>query len=846
MAKISFKANPEDVISRLSIAFVVVLVLLLAWGVILVRDKLLENADAMGVRLAQSYAEQEQDKLDYYGEIVTTSASSLNRLIESGAGDEKISSELVYFTDSINNKIGVECFDLYAVVNGKILSANPWEGDSDYDYAKTRWYQDALSSTEVSISDAYTDVITGEYVVTFSIALEGSGNVLAADVNLDYLPLGISEGSLPENTTYFLFDSNDIVLVSQGVVNPTSKETREYLNRLIDNVRHGKYSNPDASIVDLDGNLRGIYYFEMDNGWLSIITIPFSSVLQEGWDSLFVGLGAICIVILVSLIVLIVRENQQRNKQKDLRKTLKILGDRHYAIYRINLKTERYLIIKRPKNLPLSFPNRGHYSDFMLMMEDNMEDSIYADFFDAFSINHIRELLDEGVKDFGGDYRRQFDGEYRWVNVRCIYNKELSENDFLLCFREISQRKEAELQRQELIKNVLTNAERVEERKNEFFSKASHDMRTPLNAIVGFSGLLEKNADNLDLVVDYAKKIHRSGDQLLALVNDILDLSRIDATKHHAQNLSLLDLAQCIREVVETFQLRAQQEHKTLTLIGADEPVYVLGDTPNLVRIFNNLLSNAVKYTNEGDRIEVIFRKFMEEGTITKYQVIVADTGVGMTKEFLEHLFEPFSRETRFAERKVSGTGLGMSIVKSLIRGMDGEITVTSTLGQGSTFIVTLPLAPAPECQSSKREEETYNKSIIDLDSALKGMTILVAEDNEINREIIFEFLHMMGAEVLEAVNGKEALDIFVKSKPGYIDAILMDMFMPEMDGCSATQKIRSLARSDAKTVTILAVTANAFAEDIAQTTKAGMDGHLSKPIDPEKLASLILEKTKY
>ena len=252
----------------------------------------------------------------------------------------------------------------------------------------------------------------------------------------------------------------------------------------------------------------------------------------------------------------------------------------------------------------------------------------------------------------------------------------------------------------------------------------------------------------------------------------------------------------------------------------------VIGDAFRLGQVFNNLISNAVKYTLPGGTIRILLREVSVGTKLNKYQVTVSDTGIGMSESFLEHIFEPFARETAFSTRRVVGTGLGMPIVKSLVQQMSGEIAVESTPGVGSTFIVTLPLQPAEPEQPA--DDNPATPELPDL----TGMTVLVAEDNEINMEIAREYLDMMGADSIPAWNGREAVDLFASLEMGSVDVILMDMQMPEMDGCEACEAIRALDREDARTVPIIAVTANAFAEDITRTTAAGMNGHISKPID--------------
>nr|WP_317400835.1 ATP-binding protein [uncultured Gemmiger sp.] len=249
-----------------------------------------------------------------------------------------------------------------------------------------------------------------------------------------------------------------------------------------------------------------------------------------------------------------------------------------------------------------------------------------------------------------------------------------------------------------------------------------------------------------------------------------------------------------------------------------------MGDPARINQILNNLLSNAFKFTPEGGTIRLSVTQ-IDKGDFAKYKIVVADTGIGMSADFLPHLFEPYSREMRFTAKQSIGTGLGMSITKNLVSQMNGEMHVESEQGKGTTFTLVLPFAvvAGQEAEAASPTPECYH---------LDGRHVLLAEDNEVNMEITTELLQMNGAVVTQAWNGREALEQFEKSKTFYFDAILLDMQMPEMDGCEAARRIRALPRPDAPVVPIIAVTANAFAEDIAATAAAGMNAHVSKPID--------------
>lgn len=834
--KTRFALEKDRVTPRLAAVLAVVIFIILIWGVSLVRGKLLRNASLLGNDLAQSYAGQVEARFDQYRSLTASYADSIDDALERHASREEIQSLLARHAESAHDEIGHAAYSIYAAIDGGIVGAVPWEGDDTYHYESTEWYQLGLTSSDVAFTNVYTDVITDQLVVTLVTKLEGEGNVLAVDILIDRLPSFIASDALPEGSSHYLFDSNDVLLFKQGPLDLDAENSTTYLTSLVDGVRNGDFSASDAKITDTHGVGRGVYYFVMDNGWVSIITIPLDNLLQDGWDILFVVLGATCITTLILLFTSLLRDRRNRAKNREMAKTLTILGERYYAIYQLNLVNGSYAILKDSPDMLASFPRKGRYKQLLAYMKSLVEESARQEFEKSFSLDNIKKLIKKGVKDFGGDFERRYPDGYHWVNVHYLYNSELSEDEVLFFFRVVDDEKRAELQHLELLENALEGAHRTEERKNEFFSKASHDMRTPLNAIIGLSHLLEKRSDDPHEVLDTAQKIQYSGKQLLTLVNDILDLSHMSATSDIAMDSKPFDLARCLTESIDLVRHSISEEHKILKTTGLDRPVPVYGDELMVTRVFSNLISNAVKYTSAGDEIAVDLRTIIEKDAAARYQITVSDTGTGMSEEFLEHLFEPFTREVRFAPTKVIGTGLGMPIVKSLVQRMSGEITVSSTLGEGTKFVVILPLHPTTEAAINAEKPSEDSEAV-----PLEGLTILVAEDNDINMEIVLELLSQLGAHTVAVSNGQEALHTFSASAPNTIDVILMDMHMPVMDGCAASEKIRALGRSDANEVTIIAVTANVFTEDIARTAQAGMDGHLAKPIDPNTLGPSIV-----
>lgn len=596
----------------------------------------------------------------------------------------------------------------------------------------------------------------------------------------------------------------------------------------------------NASIRDLDGKRRGVYYYEMDNGWISVITIPMDTILQGEVDGIFLFLLGVCLLLLAVVLFTVFRAFLGRERLRRVSDTLTILGDSYYGIYRVNYARGTYETVKSPEDVAARLGAEGDYRELMKVMEELVDEKTIREFKECFSLENIRRLIGEKVYDFGGDYKRMFEDGYRWVNARMIYSHSLGLDEVILCFREVDAEKQLQLKQQMLLESSLEAAKKSARDRIIFFSHVSHDMRTPLNAVIGLSDLALEHENDPGKMGEYLRKIRQAAKQLLSLINDILDISRIEQRGEGAVDNRPSDLVRCVEECGEMFADQARKEEKTLTVSCQVRSRVANCDPFRISQIINNLVSNALKYSGAGASISLTLRQLEHGAEEGKYQIVVEDTGFGMSEEFQKQIFQPFTRETTFTPVTTVGTGLGMPIVKNLVQQMGGEITVRSRLGEGSTFTVTLPLTPADAPEEGTAGEERAGAETTPGEHPLAGKRILVAEDNEINMEIAVEFLTMMGAEVMQAKNGQEAVEQFAQSAPGSVDVILMDMQMPVMDGCEASRRIRDMDRPDGRTVIIVAVTANAFAEDVARTREAGMDGHLAKPIDFQALVQLL------
>ena len=384
---------------------------------------------------------------------------------------------------------------------------------------------------------------------------------------------------------------------------------------------------------------------------------------------------------------------------------------------------------------------------------------------------------------------------------------------------------------------ALQTAENANKAKTDFLSNMSHDIRTPMNAIIGMTSLIRHDAGNKAKVIEYADKIDISSQHLLGIINNVLDMSKIEAGKtvFKYTDFSILDFITELNTIVHS---QIDEKNQTLTIIKENiRHEWVNGDQVHLMQIFSNLVSNAVKYTQEGGKIQFLVEECETKSSVyAKYRFLVSDNGMGMSADFKDTIFDAFTRAESSMTNKIQGTGLGMAITKNLVEAMGGTIDVESELGQGSCFEVLIDLRIAEDRFVSSAEQAEKDEPA---GNVLKGMRFLCAEDNELNAEILMELLKIEGAECTICENGKRVLEAFEQSAPGDYDMILMDVQMPVMNGYEATKAIRRSSHELAKTIPIIAMTANAFSEDIQHSLAAGMNAHVSKPVEMK-----VLEKT--
>ena len=803
-----------------------------AAGMTISQQLLLDNARTMGKNLVTSYSNDENNQLSEYDRILTMAMYYLEDMDGQGATAAELEEWLVDFFEKSTTLISASSLEIYAVRDGQVISAGGIRS-RDCDFKTQPWYQQAMAAEgKVIYTDAYaSDAYDGQMAVTVAVSAAGSDNAVAFDVPLSHFRANHTVQELPVGGAYYVLDKQGNLLYYNIPFQADESDLQVYTKNLFDRVNRGELDGKDNEIVGMQHLTRGLYYQHTDNGWLCILTVPYDTLLQGVQNILVyygVGLGLIVLI----AVAMWLRDRKLSRTAKRTSETVQVLGDMYYAIYRVNVETGIYEMTKGSDFVIQELGEElGRYDDLLRIILSQLDEWTGEEFANNFSLKNIRRLVHQDTRDFGGEFLRKSGDEERWISVRMLTDPKKIPNEAVICFRDVENEKEEQQRQVRLLKGALSAAEQSEKSQQQFFSMMSHDMRTPLNIIIGMTGLALQSDCEPEKVRDYLNKIGAASQQMLALINDILEISRLEQG-NVSMEIKPFDLVQTLNTCLSPFLAQAKTQNKNFQVSVDVKNQLVKGDPARLGQIINNLVSNSMKFTREGDSLSVTLRQ-MDEGKRNNYLFVVEDTGAGMSEDFLPKLFDPYEREVRFGAKEVMGTGLGMPIVKNLVTRMGGQIAVSSALGRGTTFSVTIPF-DASEFPLSEPEHEP--QELI----PLEGKRILLAEDNLLNMEIATELLKMRGADVTPAEDGRKALEAFQASDPFFFDAVLMDMQMPDMDGCQATQAIRALDRPDARQVPIIALTANAFAEDITRTTQAGMDAHLAKPINIEQLCTTL------
>ena len=504
-----------------------------------------------------------------------------------------------------------------------------------------------------------------------------------------------------------------------------------------------------------------------------------------------------------------------------------LAGD-YFSIYVVDLDTDRFVEYFATEEYDkLGVEKTGE--NFFNVSRRNMSRLVFEDdrerVMGTFYREKIMSIL-ERDRIFTMKYRLVFGDTPIWVSMKATLLEDNDGRHLIIGTNNI----EAQMKREEEYQQRVREA-RISAR-NDFLANMSHDIRTPMNAIVGYTNIAKTNKHQPETVADALDKIGSSSHYLLSLINDILDISKIESGKMQI-SYGHCDLAALFRRIEDITALQAKKKFLVITYCHDSVRHYkVKSDELRLEQILINIISNAIKYTPSGKTVDLIAEELPSSGGKNKYRFIIRDTGIGIKEDYLPHIFESFTREERTTVNRIQGTGLGLAITAKIVEMMGGTISVKSKLGEGSEFTVELELEPLDMDSQTNAD----NSESIDL----AGHRILLVEDNAINAEIARMILEQYGAEVQQADNGKIGLEALQEKGPGYYDAVLMDIQMPVMNGFEATKAIRALGGAYATALPIIAMSANAYAEDVRDCLAAGMNGHIAKPFNPDELMRIL------
>lgn len=963
-------------------------VMMLAFCANILQTILQENANKMGLALVRNYSSTEEQNLKTCEIVLEICTNYVAERERAGVSPEELQEDLIPFMVGLTGLYGAEKLQTYGQISGgSLVSTAPEIANlGDYDVTKQDWYRGAqLANGETYISSVYTDAATGLPVVTMCRTIPESGSFLAIDIKPDCFAVDRQNVDLPEQTSYFLVDQEGTLLYDLS----SWDCSREELQALVDNYRKITICKEDShsreNVKNSDGVVRSVFFHHIENGWTGILTIPQDEILSDSRlfrnvSFLLVGFG----VILVLFQFFREYGNSQREQEyRVYQNAMSSAARACRAIYYVDVKKGTVDTVYPPdaNGRPRHSTYDKEVADwfkFGVIAEEHRK--LAADFLDMDNI--IRRLEDRDHIElqfkrsmFDVNTRQTIGKGYEWcsISVTMAEKKNGKLLAITIAIRSIDDVIEREEDQKQMLALAVSRAETASRAKSDFLSRMSHDIRTPMNAILGMTSIAAMHIDEKARVLDALNKITVSGKHLLGLINDVLDMSRIESGKVNLVE-ECFNLSDTIEGILTVFhsQVEAKQQKLDVQITNLTHE-NVIGDEQHLQQIFMNIMGNAVKFTPPGGSITIhIEEKPSHINDCGCYEFAFADTGIGMEPEYIQTIFEPFSRATNSSGNKIEGTGLGMSIAVNIARMMDGDIKVESKLGEGSKFTVMVHLKldnATPEdmgCLASRPvlvvddEEDSCENAcevlnslgmkaeyVLDGDSAVRriqeagkaqepfsavildwlmpgkdglatakeirqtagdeipiiilsaydwsdieseakeakvngfiskpmfksklirtlqnvlgpeggteiasvletfkrqdfsGRRVLLAEDNEINIEVAQELLHLVGIEVETALNGQLAAECVQERPAGYYDLIFMDIQMPVMNGYEAAHAIRTLDRPDLKEIPIIAMTADAFSDDIRRSKEAGMNDHISKPVDLERLEAVLLK----
>ena len=522
---------------------------------------------------------------------------------------------------------------------------------------------------------------------------------------------------------------------------------------------------------------------------------------------------------------------------KKTRQAFHALGTAYYHISRLNLKTKKIELVKRSRKRDMDIKdNTANWDPQFEVIKGIIAEPFIQKYMDFFDIQTMAARL-HNKESMSSEFKKKNGLWFLFMVVPQSYDKKGNVTSVLIANRDVTDEKMRELKQEEELREAKLKAECANKAKSSFLFNMSHDIRTPMNAIIGYADLASRHLKETEKLGRYLKKIQICGGQLLSLLSNVLDLARIENNKVEMEYV-VSNVHESFENCVTMFQQQAESKNQTLSLTEQIMYPYVYMDAPHLSEVCFNIISNAIKYTNTGGAISCrVVQKPCEKEDWCNMIITITDNGIGMSEEFQKHIFEAFERERNSTASHIEGSGIGMGITKKLVELMDGTIEVKSKQGEGSSFTVTVPCRKASkEDTLAKRNSSLSNKN------CLNGVRVLLVEDNEINTEIARELLTEEGCIVETADDGVACIDMIEKADADYYKMILMDIQMPVMNGYDATLAIRKIKDMKKARIPIIAMTANVFAEDIQKVLSVGMNDHVAKPVDMNILVPTMMK----
>ncbi len=717
--------------------------------------------------------------------------------------------------------------------------------------------------TEGEILAPYISENSGKRVIAIAYRVpfqDGVSGTLIREIDVNSLNDAFSVDFLRNRGHSYLIDKNGDILfrstttrgnkTSGNIFTILENETeneKTTVDEIADMVRDGS----SAWTVLSYNSENNLYYFSpvQSTDWY-LVSVVLEDVLNVQTQHILMRTFILVLIILLGFAALIglllYREHQnlkllESENSSEKQMLIESNSEVKTIILAVNPEKDTYKLLSIAADEErMQTVTEAKFSALVAAFSNAVDAQYREEYQKRFGLQNLKKVVQQQKNEYY-EFMAEQNGETHWIGAEAVVvHPENQDSMIVYSERIMDVAKKEEEENRRVLQNALDMAEQANHAKTTFLNSMSHDIRTPMNAIIGFTALATAHIDDTALVKDYLRKIATSGDHLLSLINDILDMSRIESgsMKIEEAQVHLPTLLQEIKTIVQP-DIEAKQM-SFLIDTGEIKNEEILCDKLHFSQVMLNLLSNAVKYTPAAGKIEIHVRqKVSVRPDYACYEFHVKDNGIGMSEEFQKHVFESFTREQTQTVSGIQGSGLGMAITKNILDMMGGTISVHSEPNVGTAFIVTLQFKIAAETRKAAvQEEDNVSGATIDL----KGRKVLLAEDNELNREIATAILEDIGVAVSCVSNGIEVVDEIAHSVPGQYDLILMDIQMPLMDGYTATREIRTLDNPEIVDIPIIALTANAFDSDKKKALKTGMNGYVAKPISTEKLMEAMRE----